>query len=46
MIRHEHVTPKRNVKFRSRAMTIFLKGKLSPMQRGNTFAVAGGKSDE
>ena len=27
-------------------MTIFLKGKLSPMQRGNTFAVTGRESDE
>jgi len=46
MIRHDYIAPKRNVKRRSRRVTIFLKGKLSTMQRGNRFAIAGGECDK
>jgi len=46
VIRHDYISPKRDVKFRGRAMAILLMRKLSTMQRGKTFAVAGCKRDE
>ena len=43
---HDHVSPKRNIKFSNRAMSVLLKSKLDTIQRRNTFAVASSKSDE
>ena len=46
MIGHDHVSPKRNIKFSNGAMSVLLKIKLGTTQRRNTFAVASSKSDE
>jgi hypothetical protein len=46
MIGHNHVAPKRDVELSNPAMSVLLNGKLGAIQRGNTFAIAGCKSDE
>jgi len=46
MVRHEHVAPKRDMELSNPTMAVLLQSNLSTIQRGNTFAIAGGKSDE
>jgi hypothetical protein len=45
-IRHDSVPPKCDIKLADRAMTVSRNSILSGIQQKNTFAVAGGKSDE
>src|SRR5262245_48948734 len=46
MIRHDHVAPRRDIKFNDRAPSVLMQSKLSTIQRGNTSAAESRKSDK